>query len=57
MQRWQRRAKRWVIRAMERRVRRRTRSRDNGDRGLTEARVEEPSPREQVETGRPQQRK
>jgi hypothetical protein len=50
MQQWESRAKRWVIRATERRVRRRTRSRDNDDRALTEARVEEPSPREQVET-------
>ena len=47
MRRWERRAQKWIIRAAERRVRRRARSRDKADCG----RVEEPSAqREQMET-------
>jgi hypothetical protein len=47
MQRWERRAQKWMIRAAERRVRRRARYRDKAHCG----RVEEPSAqREQVET-------
>jgi hypothetical protein len=43
MQRWERRARKWVVRAAERRVRRRARLQKKGDRGLTKADIEEPS--------------
>jgi hypothetical protein len=47
MQRWERRARKWVVRAAERRVRRRARQ-NKGDCGLTEAEIEEPSIREEA---------
>ena len=48
MQRWERRARKWVVRAAERRVRRRARLQNKGDCGLTEGRMEEPSIREEA---------
>ena len=48
MQRWERRARKWVVRAAERRLRRRARSQNKGDRGLTKAEIEEPSIREEA---------
>jgi hypothetical protein len=42
MQRWERRARNWLIRAQERRIRRKARSINKGDRSMANARVKPP---------------
>ena len=43
MQRWERRARNWLIRAQERRMRRKARLTKEGERSMANARVEEAS--------------